>query len=114
MDVPAGWSRDSLDALVKTLPAYTAWREKELPGIVPAVHSVKEVCPVSGVVVFTGFRDAELAKRAEARGFAFAESITKKTTILVAEDKTTQKVVKARDAGIEILDKAGFVAKYLS
>jgi len=103
---PAGWSRESFDQMLATLPAYEVWR-RQIPTVVtPTITKVAE----KGCVVFTGFRDAALAARAEARGYAFADTVTKKTTVLVtaAEAPSSGKVKKARDAGVKVMTRSEF------
>lgn len=56
-------------------------------------------------IVFTGFRDAQLAEQVEAEGGEIQNSASGKTTIVVAADpnKSSGKIQKARDAGAKIV-----------
>lgn len=56
----------------------------------------------SEVVVFSGFRDADLQARIEAAGGTVAANITKLTTLLVATGESG-KVKKARELGIRVI-----------
>lgn len=71
--------------------------------------TIKE--PVTGgslagqVIVFTGFRDADLQSELEAAGAVVKSSVSKKTTILVAKDpnSTSSKLKKARENGTSVI-----------
>jgi NAD-dependent DNA ligase len=63
---------------------------------------------LSGMVfVFTGFRDADAKVQIEALGGEVADSVSKKTTHLVAKDtsKMSGKLKKALDAGIAVINR---------
>jgi len=57
------------------------------------------------VIVFTGFRDNDLEKAIEAAGGKIGSSVSKSTSILVAEDpsSTSGKAAKARDLGVKVI-----------
>lgn len=68
----------------------------------------------SQVVVFTGFRNAALAKQIEVAGGEVGDTITKKTTILVAKDadKSTSKIKKAQENGVKVYSVEQFKSAY--
>jgi len=111
---PAGWSRDTFEQMLAALPAYELWR-RALPVGVKAPPTQTPLQVAKGCVVFTGFRDTALAAQAEAYGYAFADTVTKKTTVLVTADGASEsgKVKKARDAGIKVVTRSEFELKYL-
>lgn len=71
--------------------------------------TIKE--PVTGgalsgkIIAFTGFRDATLQSDLEAAGAVVKNSVSKKTTILVAQDPTSNssKLTKARENGVVVV-----------
>lgn len=105
LPVLPGWSSDSMSELLKTLPAYEAWRAKETPHIpypiLPAA-AVKPLAPVAqkGNICFTGVRSKELEAKLEAAGWKIVDSVSSKTNILVVPDgkiESTGKVKKAQE-----------------
>lgn len=56
-------------------------------------------------VVFTGFRSKDLEKIIEDQGGKMSTSVSKNTTLVVAEDKdsTSGKAVKARELGVKVI-----------
>jgi len=68
-------------------------------------------------VIFSGFRDAKLGDEVVSRGGKIVTSISKNTNILVVASKTgkeTDKIKKAREFGVEILEKEEFINKYIA
>jgi DNA ligase (NAD+) len=68
-------------------------------------------------VIFSGFRDAKLGDAVVSRGGKIVTSISKNTNILVVASKTgkeTDKIKKAREFGVEILEKEEFINKYIA
>jgi NAD-dependent DNA ligase len=60
----------------------------------------------------TGFRDAALETRARAAGWAVADSLTSKVTVLLVPDgdmKESGKVKAAREKGIKIMQRSKFL-----
>ena len=87
---------------------YRVW--KDAGNLISDGHiTIKE--PVTGgaltgqVIVFTGFRDADLQSELEAAGAIVKSSISKKTTILVAKNpnSTSSKLKKARENGTSVV-----------
>ena len=62
------------------------------------------------VVVFTGFRDAELEEKIKSNGGEIGSGISGKTTHLLVSDKSSKssKVKKAESAGVTILTPGEF------
>jgi len=115
-----GWSPDALYTFLAQLPAYEGWRQTELPAIpYPRIPQVAATPPTNiqtkGVVCLTGFRDAELQKQLEAKGFVFVAGVTKKVTHLIvkASGETSEKVKKAAELGIRILTREDAIHEYL-
>jgi hypothetical protein len=70
-----------------------------------------------GLVCLTGFRDAELEKKAESKGYKLVTVFTKRVSILLVPDgpvKESEKVKAARTAAVPILSRSQFVAQYLA
>ncbi len=68
-------------------------------------------------VVFTGFRDKMLEKEVSSRGGKITSSVSKSTSLLVVKTKGGSKSGKVKDAekhGVEVLDKAEFMKKYIN
>lgn len=117
-----GWSEAAFQELLLVLPRYLEWRATELPMIpirVPVSES-KAVTPAqhAGTVCFTGFRDKTLEAACIQRGWLIADSVSKKTTILVVPDgeesATTGKAKKAREMGtVQIKGRSAFEAELL-
>jgi hypothetical protein len=67
---------------------------------------------------FTGFRDKDLERIAQQRGFEIAPSVTQSLNILVTPDgdkAESEKVKKASKYGsVEILSRTEFLNKYIS
>jgi len=66
------------------------------------------------IIVMTGFRDKDLKGEIEALGGEVADTLTSKTTILLAKDTSEEssKIDKARKLKIPIMDVDGFKKKY--
>ena len=69
-------------------------------------------CSVSSEnIVFSGFRDKDLEKKAERLGHQISKDITKKVTLLVVKDldSSTSKTEKAKSYGIKIITLDNFI-----
>lgn len=68
----------------------------------------------SEIIVFTGFRDKDLQKRLEAKGYEFKGSVSKKVTLLVANDinSTSSNIQKAKNYNIRIISKEDFIKEF--
>lgn len=67
------------------------------------------------IIVFTGFRDADLEKKITENGGKVTGSVSKKTTILVHSDtidKNSSKFIKASELKIKIMSKSEFLEKF--
>lgn len=65
------------------------------------------------VILFTGFRDKDLAKTLTKMGATVVDSFTKKVTLLIAKDiaNSSGKIEKARTSGVEVITLANFLKK---
>ncbi len=102
-----GSSADSIGDVVMCVPDYLVWRKpyegfmnKEVTVVTPVISG-----PVSGYVVFSGFRSKELEALFTAKGWVIQDSINKQTTALVVQDATkeTSKTKAARAKNIRIV-----------
>jgi NAD-dependent DNA ligase len=120
-EVVAGWSRESMDSLLETLPAAFGWMETHLgsSGVSAASASASGSSNAASssydtqYVVFSGIRDKHLQAQMGAKGWVMEDTITKKTNVLViADDAETQaettKMKKAKQMGITILTLSQF------
>ena len=64
---------------------------------------------MTGTLVATGWSRREAQERIAAAGGAVADSVTAKTTLLVAGEKAGSKRAAAMRLGIRIVDEAEFV-----
>jgi DNA ligase (NAD+) len=87
---------------------------KSIPVKIKA-HSLLRGNKLEGeIVVFTGFRDANLEHRIVENGGKVGVSLTRLTTILLLKDvnSTSDKAEKARIQGIKLMNKDQFLDKY--
>lgn len=63
-------------------------------------------------IVFTGFRDKELAQKLEAVGAVVSSSISGKTFAVIYKDDTSEKVRKAKEKGVDIYTLDEFIHKF--
>ncbi|MFZ9846383.1 MAG: BRCT domain-containing protein, partial [Candidatus Limnocylindrus sp.] len=68
------------------------------------------VVVVTGTLTKTGWSRREAQDRIAAAGGAVADTVTAKTTLLVAGEKAGSKRAAAEKLGIQIIDEAGFIA----
>jgi NAD-dependent DNA ligase len=113
MDVPEGWSDDSLKGLWRALPAALAWIDESFPGslapvaaaVAPALAAVVPAGQMK-YVVFSGVRDKTLEQRLFSTGsWDIQSAVTSKTDVLVVADgdvKESTKTKKARELGITV------------
>jgi DNA ligase (NAD+) len=114
-----GWSKETLEGLFAVLPAVLAWCESIKPGSTSANAEAKSDANANAnakaepgkPVVFTGCRPTPpLFEKMTRSGWAMADSLTKKTQLLVHADKTTSaKIQKAKADGIPILSLSEFM-----
>lgn len=119
-EAPEGWTRASLDGLLRAMPGAIAWRTEMFSWVPwrcggggggPASASAGSgTSPggTAGSVVFTGCRDKALEGRMIAAGWEIGDAVSKKTTLLVVADGTdvegegSGKLKKARSMNIKI------------
>ena len=66
-------------------------------------------------VVFTGMRDKDLETEIESRGGKISNSVSKKTSVVVAKDPSdeTGKVKTAKELGVKVVDFETFRKTYI-
>jgi NAD-dependent DNA ligase len=106
-----GLSRDTAGVLQAGLPRALAFLRA-----LPAWVTVSDVgVPATGsmsgqVVAFTGFRDPELAQEVRKQGGRMVDGVTRATTVLVRHGThESSKVRRARQLGIEVVDRDKFI-----
>jgi len=121
-EAPTGWTLDSFREFQREYPNYERWRAAEIfwipyPILAVPVAATATATP-SRRLCFTGFRDKELERAAQQRGFEIAPTVTQTLGVLVTPDGDTsdsEKVKKAAKYGsIEILSRSEFVNKYIT
>jgi len=115
-----GWSKETLEGLFAVLPAVLAWCESVKPGSASTEANTSadtkaetKQDATGKPVVFTGCRPTPaLLEKMTRSGWAMADSLTKKTQLLVHADKTTSvKIQKAKADGIPILSLSDFMER---
>jgi len=114
-----GVSDKTADAFLKGLDIYRDF--KKSLGVVcttnesPSGSNIKSNKFENHVVVFTGFRNAELKAMIEENGGSVVDTITKKTTILIAKDieKSSSKIEKAKEHGVTVYSLTDFTSRYV-
>jgi NAD-dependent DNA ligase len=109
-----GFSTKTTNAFMRGLPDFKKFLNA-LPDTVTYVVP-KEKKPASSklaglFVVFTGFRDADLAEVVKSNGGVYADSLTGKVNMLVVKSagSSSSKVKTAKSKGIEILTRDEFI-----
>ena len=93
---------DLLDAGVVVVPAGASAADSDGP-------LAGQVVVVTGTLAATGWSRREAQERIAAAGGAVADSVTAKTTLIVAGEKAGSKRAAAVRLGIRIVDEAEFV-----
>jgi NAD-dependent DNA ligase len=123
---PAGWGQETWDEFREELPTIRKWIAESFPTRSP-VRQVAVSAPTTSItqlvvntpngskpayLTMTGFRNADLKTRAEARGWVVGD-LCKKTTHLVIKDTSyeNKKTEKARADGIIIWTEADALAQ---
>lgn len=108
--MPEGFGPQTWDALYKARKGIQAW-VAQFPAKVTAA-TVKQVVAAKGTVCLTGFRDAELKKRAESAGWTVKDNLTKDCKYLIVPSLPFEstKVDQATKNGIPIITKSAFAA----
>jgi NAD-dependent DNA ligase len=111
----AGWTTDSIQEVLRSLPAYVKYRNEEMSKwpypILPASTKTTNATtptttPQKGTVCFTGVRSKELEAKLTAAGWKVVDTVSSKLSLLVVPDNDvseTGKVKKARDLNVRIL-----------
>ncbi len=108
-----GYSTNTATVFVKGIYAFSKWYIKHnyITYEKPASTKVTTELPLAGQqFVFTGFRDSVAQQKIEDLGGSVGSGVSKKTTILVVKDKSSEseKMTKAKQLNVKILDKVEF------
>ena len=109
-----GWGTKMIDTFVSNFGAFRKFIKKSgLTLAVPKKRVAKGNRLRNEVVLFTGFRDKELAEKIIEQNGVVANGLTKAVTILVCPPGTSNnKTEKAKDLGIKIYDPDEFKYQY--
>jgi len=118
-EAPSGWTLDSFREFQREYLNYERWRRSEIFWIpYPILDVVVAPTSASKRICLTGFRDKELERAAQQRGFEIAPTVTQGLSVLVTPDgdrTESEKVKKAVKYGtIEILSRSEFLNKYIN
>jgi DNA ligase (NAD+) len=121
-EAPTGWTLDSFREFQREYTNYERWRAAEIFWIPYPILAVPAAATATATpsrrLCFTGFRDKELERAAQQRGFEIAPTVTQTLGVLVTPDGDTsdsEKVKKAAKYGsVEILSRSEFVNKYIT
>lgn len=118
-DAPTGWTLDSFREFQREYPNYEGWRTSQIFWIPYPILVSAAVVPVPSLrLCFTGFRDKELERAAQQRGFEIATTVTHALGVLVTPDGDTSNSEKVKKAAkydsVEILSRSEFVNKYIT
>jgi NAD-dependent DNA ligase len=116
-----GWSDTALQELLRIIPEYSAWRSYHLATVplrLPSVSTDKKDVPLQGTVCFTGFRDKVLEAKCIELGWIVADTVNKKTTVLVVpdgeENGDSGKTKKAREyKTVRVIGRSAFQTQLL-
>lgn len=109
-----GWGTKMIDTFVSNFGAFRKFIKKSgLTLAIPKKRKAKGNKLRNEVVLFTGFRDKELADKIVEQNGVIANGFTKAVTILVCPPGTSNnKTEKAKDLGIKIYDPDEFKYQY--
>jgi DNA ligase (NAD+) len=119
VDAPTGWTLDSFREFQQEYPNYERWRTSQIFWIPYPILVSAAVVPVPSLrLCFTGFRDKELERAAQQRGFEIVTTVTHALGVLVTPDGDTSNSEKVKKAAkydsVEILSRSEFVNKYIT
>lgn len=124
-----GLSRTELIDAIKAVPGFNKQAADFAQGYpkfrkwlrtTPFVFKAEKALKVTGsalkghVIVFTGFRNADLETTIKANSGTLGGGVNSKTTILLVKDKgsTSEKIKKAKEQGVKIMTADEFVKKF--
>ena len=110
----SGFSESSATAFATKLPIFIKWLKETPITIVKPLKKATTGSLKGERVVFTGFRDKELAEAVKQQAGEYSDSLTKATTILVydPDGKPGSKKEKAEQMGIRVMTVDAFKRKY--
>jgi len=108
--MPEGFGPQTWEALYNARKGIQTW-VAQFPAKVKAA-AIKQMVAAKGTVCLTGFRDAELKKRAEASGWTVKDNLTKDCKYLIVPSLPFEstKVDQATKNGVPIITKAAFAS----
>lgn len=113
---PEGWTADSFQNFLDTLPTYVAWR-KDIPYPYPILgNSPTTEVATKAIVCISGFRNKAFEERAAAKGYPITSTFTSKVSLLLVPDgevNESEKVKTAKERGVKIVSRSEFIAQYL-
>lgn len=101
----SGWGSSMLNEFIKVFPKFKKWLKlTELTYYVPEPKKAKGSKLASLSILFTGFRDQDLADTIEEQGGKLASGVSKNLDILLIKPGTqNNKTAKAQDLGIRVM-----------
>jgi DNA ligase (NAD+) len=110
-----GYSDKSAHIFINGQEDFSNWLSKLKTKINLKTQEAKKIIMSDRSVVFTGFRDKELEKILEEQGWKISSSVSKKTTVVVCDDKNSgsSKIKKAEELGVEVFLVDEFKEHYL-
>ena len=115
-----GYSQKTATQLIKHLPTFITWLKKH-PTFVfkvdkrPSSSNLKSNGKMKGQnVIFTGVRDTDLEAKIVKEGGTIVNSISSKTTLLIAKDisSNSSKIKKAKEMNILVMSYDKFISKF--
>jgi NAD-dependent DNA ligase len=110
-----GYSDKSAHIFINGQEYFSNWLSKLKTKINIKTQEAKKIIMSDRSVVFTGFRDKELEQILEEQGWKISSSVSKKTTVVVCDDKNSgsSKIKKAEELGVEVFLVDEFKEQYL-
>ena len=111
-----GFNTITIQKFLKSLPKFIKFYKKitKIIDVLPYKTTTRKGGKFKNqIIMFTGFRDKNLEKIIVEEGGKVSTSVSKNTTLLVyGNEDQSQKFVKAKNLGIEIISRENFLKKY--
>ena len=110
-----GFGDRNAEIFASAFPGFKTWLKKSgLSWVLPTRRIRRRGTLTGEVVLFTGFRDKNMVKEIEAKGGSVANNWSRRVSILVMKEGTSsEKVDKAKAAGVPVVTSDVFSRKYL-